>query len=505
MNRRPYIRVALGAVLLTPMLSAPAASASTIIDSFETGDFSLALSSPGWMLHSTLPNASHCIASDREVSMTYPSSALGPMTCSLVPLSGQDDAMEIMFPAVHGIVELFYDGGPWDLTEGGTQSRISVRVTGGGPSTSLSITLDDVFLSSGTKSHNINGAGTYQFSLSDWYADVTLIEKISIKMTSYDATPLGIQDIRTLSTLNTPLTWTHVDTGPLVYLCGSPAAGATPGLTARGSGNTLSWDWTTAWASPETLAGPVLQVAGVGGPNCSDVTFDASGSGAYGGMVTIDWGSPTFDSAAFDMFFTTDPSAGYLVQPVGKPVITMHGDSFVIGHDVEISDVFGVPDGVVHQELIVSPHPGQELYVDYVDALPWAGGSDVGYSLSFAVTGAAFDPALPLLEMFTTATYSDDAGATGAAVRDAMPSSSALAAHPSVTRSGTRFVLPSDAAERAIVDVFDVAGRRVRRLEARSGEVAWDGAGENGARVPAGAYFGRVEGVAGAARVIVLR
>jgi len=48
------------------------------------------------------------------------------------------------------------------------------------------------------------------------------------------------------------------------------------------------------------------------------------------------------------------------------------------------------------------------------------------------------------------------------------------------------------------VDVFDVSGRRVRRLEAvlaaGEGSLAWDGTDEGGREVPAGIYFYRVEG-----------
>jgi hypothetical protein len=80
-----------------------------------------------------------------------------------------------------------------------------------------------------------------------------------------------------------------------------------------------------------------------------------------------------------------------------------------------------------------------------------------------------------------------------------------LAARPSVTRAGTRFVLPAGGPERTTVDVLDVAGRKVRTLAASGGEVPWDGADGSGVRVPSGVYFARTDGVLGAARVVVLR
>jgi flagellar hook assembly protein FlgD len=51
---------------------------------------------------------------------------------------------------------------------------------------------------------------------------------------------------------------------------------------------------------------------------------------------------------------------------------------------------------------------------------------------------------------------------------------------------------------RARLDLYDLSGRRVRALlnvEAPIGEtrVRWDGTEENGARVPAGVYFARLD------------
>jgi flagellar hook assembly protein FlgD len=59
------------------------------------------------------------------------------------------------------------------------------------------------------------------------------------------------------------------------------------------------------------------------------------------------------------------------------------------------------------------------------------------------------------------------------------------------------------------VEITDVAGRRVRTLEARGASESfdWDGRDQSGAQVPAGIYFARVtttEGVAGA-RIVRLR
>jgi flagellar hook assembly protein FlgD len=63
-----------------------------------------------------------------------------------------------------------------------------------------------------------------------------------------------------------------------------------------------------------------------------------------------------------------------------------------------------------------------------------------------------------------------------------------------------------------VVDVFDVQGRRVRRVlegpvAAGAQQVAWDGRDDAGRRVSPGVYFGRVRGadVKGVVRLTVMR
>jgi len=84
-----------------------------------------------------------------------------------------------------------------------------------------------------------------------------------------------------------------------------------------------------------------------------------------------------------------------------------------------------------------------------------------------------------------------------------------LSAIPSVTGGATRLsfsaALPAD----AIVALFDVRGRCVRRLQAARGErdIAWDGRDQAGRPVGTGLYFARLSGAreAGSARIGVLR
>jgi len=149
-------------------------------------------------------------------------------------------------------------------------------------------------------------------------------------------------------------------------------------------------------------------------------------------------------------------------------------------------------------------HPSQganftfgEVYPELVEG--------VGYVLQFVLAGGTYTPSSPLFEVFTSAAYADFAGATGILPPVAAPGGVALLAHPSVTRSGVRFVLPQGAPANAAIDVFDVAGRRVRTLAVAAGEARWDGTRADGSTVPAGVYFGKTAFSDRAARVVMLR
>jgi hypothetical protein len=501
MLRPPFPAVALGLFLLTALQAE-----ATVIDSFESGPLSLTRSTGG--LESTIvsPNAGHCIAADRTVHLYYHDEAAGSFSATVTPQQGSDDEITYVFPDdanSYSFVSLVYTGGPWDLTQAGTHNQISVRATGGGPQTTLQVRLEDDTGSFEWMSATLSATGTYQFPLA-WYTadgvDVTSIVEVLVKTLGGTGVVAGIRDISTSSGTGVTLIYDAYSPSSFTYLC-----------LARGGAQAVGWDWGIGWPSQPTLAGPELQVTGISGSNCQGVAFQAfdsgGGEGEFGemGMVQVDWLAPTFDGAMFEMQLVTDPDLTYETVLLGTPEVALEETAFTIRHEIRLGGAPGVPTGVASQELIVAAAPGQELYFDWAEALP-LGGPAAGYSLSFGITGAAVDPAEPLLEIHTTGAYSDDAGATEAAIgaagdRDAP----GLTAHPSVTRTGTRFVLSGEAIESSPVEVYDVAGRRIRTLEARSGEVDWDGADDRGARVPAGVYFGRVPDRSGAARVVLLR
>lgn len=117
---------------------------------------------------------------------------------------------------------------------------------------------------------------------------------------------------------------------------------------------------------------------------------------------------------------------------------------------------------------------------------------------------------LPALAGLTDLLYVDGPLVDVPAPPSAAPVALAIAAAPNPVRhlATLRFALPR--AGRVALEVFDLGGRRVRRLAAgwrEAGEHAatWDGRGESGARLGAGLYFARITlgGEARAIRVVL--
>ncbi|MCA9753991.1 MAG: hypothetical protein KC591_17465, partial [Gemmatimonadetes bacterium] len=181
-------------------------------------------------------------------------------------------------------------------------------------------------------------------------------------------------------------------------------------------------------------------------------------------------------------------------------------DGFVIEQRTDLSDIDGTPDGRATQRLVVTPHPGQAIWLDFVEALDLGD----GYSLSFHYTGETVDTAYPLLEIYATGDWTDVASATGADVHPMASGEGALRAIPTVSRTLTRLELALPADRNSSVDVYDIRGRRVAILPIAAGErsVGWDGADDDGRPVASGVYLARHLDASGAphtARIVRLR
>jgi flagellar hook assembly protein FlgD len=81
-----------------------------------------------------------------------------------------------------------------------------------------------------------------------------------------------------------------------------------------------------------------------------------------------------------------------------------------------------------------------------------------------------------------------------------------LSASPNPFRDHVDFEWRRATTGRAVIEVFDTVGRRVRRFDAElsEGRVRWDGTDEKGSRVPAGLYFSRLTDDRGSQSVRIL-
>ncbi|MCA9752936.1 MAG: hypothetical protein KC591_12145, partial [Gemmatimonadetes bacterium] len=484
-------------------------AAAVVIDSFESGNLNMVFEpavAGVVLVQLQSPNAGTCIAPQRGVSLEYITVPVGPMTATLQTWPRTEDGIHLVHPGTWVKTELIYEGGPWDLTDGGTATHIRIPFEGGGPETEVEVALWDG-QASASISHAARDSGTLIFRLSEYapHLDLTSVLLIQVSVVSHEGTSITIHNIATSSGL--PFLYQAYAPGTFDFVCQAPGRGGDVAPV-------MAWNWRLAGPSSPVIAGPVFQVDGIA-PSCPGARFewvDASGDlGAIlpGGSAAVTWLDSSFEQATFELRFTTPDNAPYAANPSGDPEVTLHENAIVIAHDLLLSDLPpGLSDGTVHQELVIAVAAGQDAYFPWADALPLGGGgSPAGYSLAFGVEGiGAYDPGAPLLEVFTIATYEDLGGTTGApaiASRDA-----GLTARPSVFRTSTRFVLPADArgdAERVPIDVIDVAGRRVRTLEATGGEALWDGTDDGGRPVAAGVYFARRVGSGyGVARVVRL-
>ena len=497
------VSVLLGGLAL---VSSTSSFAAVTIDSFESGPFSASIVTQGVHVSSQTPSLGHCVAEQRKVSLDWNGDLGSQMSASLVPLQNVDDAAVVTFgEGGFGTCAFEYDGGPWDLTEVGSNNRFSVRAAnGGGPGYAVvQIRVRDVNGDVGLVSQPISVTGTYQIPFSAFASNIsfTAIENVVVTVGGDGDRTVRLQDVSVTSGAEFSLLY-DVWQPTTFYACGPN----------RGGGNTVSWNWRLG---PQTVAGTQVLVTGVGGQSCEGVTFHAAdsggGLGSPGAMVNIvvDWGGNSFDSGAFEMHYAMDPSAPYDVLLVGDPVVEWSQAGFVVRHQVQLDDVPNAPDGTATQQFVVTPYPGQEIYFDYVEAIPLPL-QDGGYSLSFGITGAVFDAGLPLLEMYTTGGFEGDGEPTSVIATPGAGETPVLRCVPSVSRTTSTLELARPSDTPSSVDVFDVSGRLVRRLALGAGSrsVDWDGRSSSGAPVGSGVYHARwidTSGASAAARVIRLR
>ena len=498
MPRRP-----IAALSVLALFAGPPAQA-TIIDSFESGPLSMTLGQPGSIGESQAPSPGHCIASERFVTLYYDPDATGTMAAELTPVQNTDDALLATLPSGDfGEVRVDYNAGAaWDLTAQGAD-RFSLRITGVGFGVDVTMYVLDSYLEGGNVTHVINQAGTHHFDFSEWPAstDFTMVETIGVSFVGATGATWGLQNVETSRTLEYALAWDVLD--DVIYVV--------PGIPPIGH----RWNWLVPYDGQIPIQGPQLTLQGFA-PNYNglQITGDDSGGeiGSYGAtsILNVFWEAPSFEGASFQMDFLTQEDVTYGAQLIGEPDVVSSTEAVVIGHDLLLTGMEGLPNGLFHQDLIMIPSPGQDLRLENVQVFPVGLRADeAGYKVLFDTSGSV-DVEEPLMEIYVTGSYIEGSTVTGIAARPEVPAPMELHARPTVSRDLTRLVLSRPARHPGSIDVFDVGGRMVRRLRVGAGTSAvdWDGRDGSGSAVSSGVYFARFTGDSIAtptARIIRLR
>ncbi|MEZ5065941.1 MAG: hypothetical protein R3B81_14505 [bacterium] len=487
------------------LLAAPRDAGAVLIDSFETGNYSLSFNQIGSSVQSQQPNPAHVISQFRSVALYRFTNSVGPISSSLTVAQGSDDDAVVTFPTSgDGQGDFAYSNGDWDLTDNGQFNRISVRVSQSSVAGKiLRVELTDVNDEVSANDQIISSASTYHFPLDAFAgANVRHVRKIRVILGSNGGG--GTVGIANIETTNGSSLGLHYDawTPLTIYPCPTP----------RGGEYSLAWGWQINDANQSTFSGPLLSIDAVSGNGCQAVAFSGYDSqpagGQYGDMafVSVDWQSATFDDAFFELS-VTPANPAYFVDSLDPPTVFETADGFVVEHRLHLGEIpGGVNRGIAYQRIAVTPVPGQELWFDSVTAQElWN-----GYSLSFHVTGGAVDTGQPLFEIAATGAWTNWLNVTDVDVADAADGDRLLRAIPTITRAGTRLELARPAGQAGTVDVYDVHGRHVIGLPIAAGarETVWDGRNVEGRPVAAGVYLARyvdASGQAGVARVVTLR
>jgi hypothetical protein len=286
--------------------------------------------------------------------------------------------------------------------------------------------------------------------------------------------------------------WAGGAFGDFVYLC-DPSGNRVSRLGAGGSPVTFAG----------SINGPEGLAFGPGGPWGTDLYVSDANLGSVSSSTNGAGRIVRLSSAGAATTLVTDPgllngASALAFDPVGR----LGGDLFVA--DILSERILRVtPGGLVTVFATGFGNlSGSQCLAFGADGALYV--ADAGSAQSFSNTSGS-NEAARVLRIAAAGLTLDAPGAAGA-VRAALAPPSP---HPVRGGATLRFTLPR--AGRAMLVLFDVAGRRVRTLAdgtRAAGEhaVAWDGRDDAGARLRAGVYFARLEhdGAAATRRLVVL-
>lgn len=501
-----FVLIVLAVHVVGLLLSAGPAAADKPVDDFEIGAF--ASLTPGPYIQEDVALGTphvHAICDTRTVILD---TTVGSAGASLVPGSALDDRAVVTL-SWDGYCQFVYEWeDPIDLSQNGANDRVTVELGAGIAGGVVSVGIVSEGVGEGV-SRTLLWAGpqTLVFPLDNFYvADPEQALAISVRFTTpaFATAQYLVEDIRLTSGSNLPVDYlgdfVAVQTPPI------PTPPLTFGMLTN-PGQPLC-----------NMEIPILEVRDVTGlvPAVLGTWEDTPGLGGEIGAIFLQRAGiePTpFLQSTFRMGIDPTPFAGQF-PTIGFPPDPVVGDrSFLVEFPIVVTDAGGTLQGTSSVRLLADVHEGTPLKFGAVFVTPTEGGlrggSVGGLELVFTVlpTGPVA-PGAKLLDVTWIADWTPE-GVTGVAFDGAPPEGSLrLVAAPSVTRAGTTLRASRPFDPGSALEIYDVAGRAIRRIRGIGGArtVYWDGDGDSGETPASGVYFARVAGEASsAARIVKIR
>jgi hypothetical protein len=484
-----YRRLTRALARLVPLAMVPCATAQPVIDDFEVVSFQLTAANgvPGTGMFATGAPA-HGIAPFREVTVLS-NDMQGVASADLFAGTMVDDELVFTMDVYGGELVLRYEPtAPADLTAGGQNDRIEVAFRVSTQGFVVELRLEDSFGAASSDSVVVGTpiGGLVTFPLQPLFSPVDASSVTGIEVRVRNDTQ-SLYHIRHVRTMRGNASWLTFE-APVATIVGPLYP--TPALV-----------FTLADENPagtqEIRVLDAKKVASGAATHLSLQGMDSGGDTGPGevGAVSWSWNEPfvPWVNSSFDVQVDVNAVSGIQPQPFlpALPVLTTTSTGFLLDFDVHYQDGAGQLVMTSRRQMAFDAGIGQALSFTGVRVHPPAllrSGSTTGFRVTFDAIGGAggVDVAEPLFECTLTGDCVP-AAATGAPSVTGAAVVQALRAFPAVTRAGAelRLARPADADGR--IELFDVTGRLLRRLDVPRGSTggAWDG------RAGGGVYFAR--------------
>jgi hypothetical protein len=448
------------------------------------------------------------------VQLTSYVQGAGPSTVDLNAWTTADDELKIHFGNFGGEVLLQYDmtASPVDLGEGGFNDRLDFFFHTSTIGGTVEVRLWDV-AAGYVQDSLVTAVGPKEFLFSQWAGQIDLSKIIFLQVFIRNDSG-SVYDLFSIRVKRRDASFLRFDVPVLVEI--GPPYPIPP----------VRFDITDAGGLTERMGFGLQNVTSLitGGQSPMSAEGEVSGIEpepfAEAGQFRVLWnGAGAWQDSRFEIPVDVSAVSGVDPQPFlpELPTVQLTPTGFLLSFEVWKDDPAGTGIVTTSRRQIAFDVPGPQgvsIINPCTMPLPGArsGGGYSGFLVEFDAkeAGVGMDEAEPVFE----ATFWGDCAPVGATdvpavAADAGAGGPPLTVRPSVTRSGAEILLAQPARTAGAINLFDVTGRLVRRLDVTAGTqaVRWDGGAAGGRTVSPGVYFLRLSGqrAGGSARIVVVR